>query len=107
MLRQARIPLVALLLAALLFAGCSPLDKRAAIAPNASAALAPRSSSYDVGAYYFSGWSHCPNDNVSELLTKHYPQSEPLIGWYDDSQEAVDKSIDQAANGGIDFFAFD
>jgi hypothetical protein len=62
---------------------------------------------YEVGAYYFSGWAHGPNDNVSPLLTGHMQPSEPLIGWYDDSQGAVDQSINQAADSGIDFFAFD
>src|SRR2546427_801341 len=32
---------------------------------------------------------------------------EPLIGWYDDTQHQVDQTIDQAANAGLTFFAFD
>ena len=64
-------------------------------------------ASYQVGAYYFSGWSHGPNDNLSPLLLGPLRLSEPLIGWYDDSQTAVDQTIDQAANAGISFFAFD
>src|ERR687885_2077555 len=62
---------------------------------------------YEVGAYYFSGWSHGPNNNITPLLTDHMQAAEPLIGWYDDSQSVVDQSIDMAANSGIDFFAFD
>lgn len=69
--------------------------------------LAAAYPSYMVGAYYFSGWSHGPNDNLSKLLTGPLRSSEPLIGWYDDSQSQVDKSIAQAVNAGIDFFAFD
>ena len=33
--------------------------------------------------------------------------AEPLNGWYDDSQQSVDASIDQAQDAGINFFAFD
>ena len=76
-------------------------------APPTTSLLAPRNSSYEVGAYYFSGWSHGQNDNINPLLTGRFHTSEPLIGWYDDSQSVVDKSITQAANAGIDFFAFD
>ena len=68
---------------------------------------AAASRHYEVGAYYFSGWSHGPSNNVTPLLTDHMQASEPLIGWYDDSQSAVDQSIDMAADSGIDFFAFD
>jgi hypothetical protein len=75
--------------------------------PSPTSALAPQYSSYDIGAYYFSGWSHGQNDNLSPLLTGPMSASEPLIGWYDDSQVAVDQSIGQAADAGIDFFAFD
>ena len=77
----------------------------AAITPRAT--LAPRYPSYEVGAYYFSGWSHGPNNNLNPLLMGRYQTSEPLIGWYDDTQAAVDRSIAQAADAGIDFFAFD
>jgi len=66
------------------------------------------SRGYSVGAYYFSGWSHEQNDNLTPLLTRSpLRRYEPLIGWYDDSQRQVDRTIDQAAGTGIDFFAFD
>jgi hypothetical protein len=68
----------------------------------------PAPPGYQVGAYYFSGWAHGQNDNLSPLLTASpFRRYEPLIGWYDDSQHQVDQSIDQAANAGITFFAFD
>jgi Glycosyltransferase WbsX len=68
----------------------------------------PPPRGYQVGAYYFSGWAHGPNDNLSPLLTASpLRRYEPLIGWYDDSQHQVDQSIDQAANAGLTFFAFD
>lgn len=63
---------------------------------------------YLVGAYYFSGWSHGQNDNLTPLLLgAPMRRYEPLIGWYDDSQAQVDKNIDQAAGAGVGFFAFD
>ncbi len=123
---------VELIAAAFLLAGCSlggsssapptatavpatatPSAVSATATPVATATPAGRTSlaaayrSYEVGAYYFSGWSHGQNDNISQLLTGRMHASEPLIGWYDDSQSQVDKSIAQAANAGIDFFAFD
>ncbi len=64
--------------------------------------------SYLVGAYYFSGWSHGQNDNLTPLLLgAPMRRYEPLIGWYDDSQARVDQNIDQAAGAGVGFFAFD
>ncbi len=76
--------------------------------PNdARSPLAPAHHSYEVGAYYFSGWSHGQNDNLTSLLTGRLRSAQPLIGWYDDSQGQVDKNIVQAAGAGIDFFAFD
>jgi hypothetical protein len=68
----------------------------------------PPPRGYQVGAYYFSGWAHGQNDNLSPLLTASpLRRYEPLIGWYDDSQHQIDQSIDQAANAGLTFFAFD
>ncbi len=69
--------------------------------------LAPAYQKYEVGAYYFSGWSHAQNNNITAVLTGPMHSSEPLIGWYDDSQSQIDKSINQAADAGIDFWAFD
>ena len=63
---------------------------------------------YLVGAYYFSGWSHGQNDNLTPLLLgAPLRRYKPLIGWFDDSQAQVDKNIDQAAGAGVGFFAFD
>jgi len=67
-----------------------------------------RTNGYQVGAYYFSGWTHAPNDNLTPLLLNSPLRArEPLIGWYDDSQRTVDQSIDQAVAAGVNFFAFD
>ncbi len=67
-----------------------------------------RTNGYQVGAYYFSGWTHAPNNNLTPLLLNSpLRKYEPLIGWYDDSQQLVDQNIMQASNAGINFFAFD
>ena len=73
----------------------------------ATGTLAAAHPSYEVGAYYFSGWSHGQNNNINPLLTRTFAPSEPLIGWYDDTQQEVDSTIKQAADAGIGFFAFD
>jgi hypothetical protein len=95
----------------LALAGCGPGSRSSTPARHAAhrqthsplAAVYPR---YEVGAYYFSGWSHRQNNNITRLLTGRMHASEPLIGWYDDSQAQVDKAINQAADAGIDFFAY-
>ncbi len=69
--------------------------------------LAAAHPSYEVGAYYFSGWSHGQNNNINPLLTRTFAGSEPLTGWYDDTQQEVDQTVKQAADAGIGFFAFD
>jgi len=67
-----------------------------------------RTNGYQVGAYYFSGWTHAPNNNLTSLLLNGpLRKYEPLIGWYDDAQQLVDQNIMQASNAGINFFAFD
>ena len=86
---------------------CGPVPRATAPPRALHDPLAPAYRHYEVGAYYFSGWSHGQNNNITPLLTDHMQASEPLIGWYDDSQSAVDQSIDMAADSGIDFFAFD
>jgi hypothetical protein len=89
-----------------------PGTAHAAIARGAGAltrnSTVHRTNGYQIGAYYFSGWSHGPNNNLTPLLASGpLRKYEPLIGWYDDSQAQVDKNILQAAAAGIDFFAFD
>ena len=36
-----------------------------------------------------------------------FPEREPQVGWFDDTQGAMDTQIQQAALGGVDFFAFE
>jgi hypothetical protein len=67
-----------------------------------------RTNGYQIGTYYFSGWSHSQNNNLTPLLANGpLSRYQPLLGWYDDSQALVDQRIMQAAQAGIDFFAFD
>ncbi len=67
-----------------------------------------RTNGYQVGAYYFSGWSHAQNNNLTPILTRGpLSRYEPQLGWYDDSQLQVDRNINQAVNAGVNFFAFD
>jgi glycosyl transferase family WbsX len=69
-----------------------------------------RTNGYQIGAYYFSGWTHGQNDNLTPLLANGpLRKFEPLVGWYDDTQAQMDKNILQASSPsvGIDFFAFD
>lgn len=81
----------------------SPLGRRTTVSK-----VVHTTHGYQIGAYYFSGWSHTPNNNLTPLLTTGpLRRFEPLVSWYDDSQSQVDLNITQAANAGINFFAFD
>jgi Glycosyltransferase WbsX len=104
--------LLTLLAVSPLLAAGHPRTAHTAIAHGAGALTLTltvhRTNGYQIGAYYFSGWSHGPNNNLTSLLASSpLRKYEPLIGWYDDSQVQVDKNILQAAAAGIDFFAFD
>ena len=63
------------------------------------------------GVYYFAGWwskpkpSHYLDQGVD--WRQQFPEREPLLGWFDDTQCVIDNEILQAVFGGIDFFAFD
>lgn len=58
-----------------------------------------------VGAYWWDGWFE-GSPYIRAPLTTEFKDREPLWGWRDDSQTAVDESIRFAAGHGIDFFAF-
>src|SRR5919202_3023134 len=86
--------LTSLAVSPLLAAG-HPGTAHAAIARGAGAltrkATVHRTNGYQIGAYYFSGWSHGPNNNLTPLLDSGpLRKYEPLIGWYDDPQAQVD-----------------
>jgi hypothetical protein len=58
-----------------------------------------------VGAYWWDGWFE-GSPYIREPLTREFKDREPIWGWRDDSQTAVDTSIRLAARYGVDFFAF-
>jgi hypothetical protein len=73
-------------------------------------------SDFLIGAYYFAGWWRNPIPAHYQLAVspgtvidwrKKFPEREPVTGWFSDTQEIVDREIELAAAGGIDFFAFD
>src|SRR5919198_4165543 len=82
----------------LALAGCGPGARSSTPVRHAAhrqthSPLAAAYASYEVGAYYFSGWSHRQNNNISRLLTGRMHASEPLIGWDDCFQTHVGKAI--------------
>ena len=61
-----------------------------------------------VGAYYFDGWSGpLTNFHFQGLPLGPYQDRQPLSGWQDNSQCAVEQQLAVAHNFGIDFFVFD
>jgi hypothetical protein len=73
-----------------------------------------------VGAYYFDGWAgrsrladdpaepwaHDAPVQLTRRLAMEFADREPVWGWRDDSMDVMQRQIDTAADGGIDFFAF-
>lgn len=69
-----------------------------------------RNENYLIGSWYFAGWWSNPPSHYNHAKAdwrSSYPDREPLIGWFDDNQKAMDEEIRQAHSGGLDFFAFD
>jgi hypothetical protein len=61
-----------------------------------------------LGAYYFDGWSGLlTNFHFQGLPLGPYQDRQPLSGWQDNSQCAVEQQLAVAHNFGIDFFVFD
>jgi len=61
-----------------------------------------------VGLYYFDGWSTETNNfHVSKLLETKYGDRKPVWGWYDNTEEIMQKQIDYCAAHDIAFWAFD
>lgn len=76
-------------------------------------AVAPAQAAepYQVGVYYYPGWSpftkgaHEPDPWKA---IKRFPEREPALGWYDDRKQAtIDKQIAWMAEYGIAFAIFD
>lgn len=80
-----------------------------ALSPASGPATAPGEASPSprirVGAYWWDGWFE-GSPYIREPLTSEFKDREPIWGWRDDSQAAVDMSIRLAARYRVDFFAF-
>jgi hypothetical protein len=61
-----------------------------------------------LGAYYFDGWSGpLTNFHFQSLPLGPFQDRQPLSGWQDNSQCAVEQQLAVAHNFGVDFFVFD
>ena len=61
-----------------------------------------------LGALYFDGWSGpLTNFHFNGLPRGPYQQREPLTGWQDSNDCAVEKQLALARNFGIDFFVYE
>jgi hypothetical protein len=64
----------------------------------------PVKSKYDIGIYYFPGWSTM--DRWRPIFD--YPDRKPILGWYDEANpEIADWQIKWAVEHGINFFMVD
>ncbi len=64
----------------------------------------PVRSRYQIGAFYFPGWS----DMARWRPILDYPMRKPVLGWYDESNpECADWQIKWAVEHGVDFFMVD
>ncbi|MDO5307933.1 MAG: glycoside hydrolase family 99-like domain-containing protein [Planctomycetia bacterium] len=65
----------------------------------------PVSSDYEIGAYYFPGWS---KRSGWDKINDNAPERKPLLGYYDEGNpEAVDWQIKWAVENGLSFFFVD
>lgn len=69
-------------------------------------------SPYTLGVYYFPGWTDGPPGPDSKHNPwgplKHYPEREPLLGWYSDSDDKViARQVQWMQDYGIKFIVFD
>ena len=75
------------------------------IAPPAPAAAQTRAR---IGAYYFDGWSGpMTNFHFNGLPYGDFKDREPLSGWQDNSECAVEQQLAWAHNFGLSFFLFE
>lgn len=58
------------------------------------------------GAYYYDTW-YKKTPQWTDRLLGEFSGREPLWGWLSDSVESMEKQIDYAVSGGLDFWAFD
>lgn len=66
----------------------------------------PVVSRYQLGVYYFPGWS--PDQWHRWNLQAGYPERDPVLGWYEEgSPEVADWHIKWAVENGLSFFIYD
>ena len=71
-------------------------------------APASNQSKARVGAYYFDGWAGpLTTMHFEGMVNGPFQDRQPLSGWQDNSQCAVEQGLAEAHNSGIDFFVFD
>jgi hypothetical protein len=76
--------------------------------PIPAPAAASTQSKARFGAYYFDGWTGpLTNFHFQGLPLGPYQDRQPLVGWQDAGQCAVEEQLAWAHNFGIDFFVFD
>src|SRR5260370_40280484 len=74
----------------------------------ASAGPASGQTHAPLGAYYFDGWSGAlTNFHFQGMPNVPYHDPEPLSGWQDNNNCAVEQQLAWAHSFGIDFFVFD
>jgi hypothetical protein len=74
----------------------------------ASAGPASGQTHARLGAYYFDGWSGAlTNFHFKGMPNGPYQDREPLSGWQDNNNCAVEQQLAWAHSFGIDFFVFD
>ncbi len=75
------------------------------IPPPAPAASQTRAR---LGAYYFDGWAGpLTTMHFEGMVNGPFQDRQPLSGWQDNTQCAVEQALAEAHNFGIDFFVFD
>jgi glycosyl transferase family WbsX len=75
------------------------------LAPAGSASLQTRAR---LGAYYFDGWAGpLTNYHLIQLVNTPSQDRQPLSGWRDDNQCAIEQQLAWAHSFGLDFFVFD
>ena len=61
-----------------------------------------------LGAYYFDGWAGpLTSYHLKQLVNSAYQDRQPLSGWRDDNQCAVEQQLAWAHSSGLNFFIFD
>lgn len=91
--------------------GCRWMAAWLTIAALLFSAGAQAASPYQLGIYYYPGWSpgiKGPDQADTWVAIKKFPEREPMLGWYrDDHSLTLNRQIDWMADAGINFVVFD